>query len=361
MSTKSLEKRAKRAAGAVLRAALPSRRLAPESADWDAVERVLLVRQDRRIGDLVMNTPLFHGARRRFPRAHIALLLREGYEELFSDDPDLDELVPFGQARHLYNPLGLAALVSRLRRGRYDLAIDCSNFKSFSLTNGLLTLLSGAPLRIGFDDKESPAFLNVLVPCGEQRHYAVNQLELLRPTGAAGLSSETSLHLSEELKRRGRRAVEDLCGPDGTAPVLVFTGAGNRLKRWSLERYLEVAEAIRSHGMSVLLAAAPGDPTPGGGSPRSRGGDFRVLPRLSIGEFAGAILASRAFICGDTGPMHIGVACRVPTVSVFLEDNVERYGYNDGRRNISVRVRDDEAGVKEVTQAALRLLAETPT
>jgi heptosyltransferase-2/heptosyltransferase-3 len=346
MSLKWMEKKGKRALGALTRAVLPSNPISPAESDWSAVKRVLLVRQDRRVGDLVMNTPLFRGTRERFPEAHIALLLRGGYEELFADDPAIDEFLPFRPGQDLYNPIGLAMMAQRLKHGRFDLAIDCSNFKSFSLTNGILTMMSGAPLRIGFIDKESPAFLNVLVPAGEQRHYAANQVELLAPTGVADLSPETRLYFSEERAERGREKLRGLAG--GGGPVaLVFTGAANLTKQWGVHRYLEAAEKMRAAGLSVVFATGPGDRSLAGNI-----GGFPSTPTMSLGDFAAVVNACDVFVSGDTGPMHVAVACGVPTVTIFLEDHSARYGYHDGKRHLSIRS-PEETEAATVAQAAV--------
>jgi heptosyltransferase-3 len=353
MSLKWTEKKGKRLLGAAARLLLPSRSLSPTDLEWEQVRSVLLVRQDRRIGDLVMNTPLFHGMRSRFPGAHISLLLRAGYEGLFADDPNMDELIPFTPRVDFYNPIGLARLVSRLRRGRFDLAIDCSNFKSFSLTNGAITLLSGAPLRVGFIDKESPSFLNVLVPAGDQNHYAANQLELLSPAGIDDFPHETRIHFSSGREERGRSILVGAAGGQGPTAI-IFTGAGNETKQWGVGTYLKIAGGLRDSGVNVVLASGPGDRSLDGNP-----GGFPVLPELTLSDFAAAVRACGVFVSGDTGPMHVAVACGVPTVSVFLEDNIERYGYHDGVSHIAIRIKDNFGGVDDVLSAATKLVAET--
>lgn len=350
MSLKWMEKKGKRILGATLRSVLPSQSLNPTDSDWNRIEKVLLVRQDRRIGDLVMNTPLFHATRRRFPNAFIALLLRRGYEELYADDPHFNELIAFSGGRDFYNPIGLAALTSRLRRARYDLAIDCSNFMSFSLTNGIITLLSAAPIRIGFDDKESPAFLNVTVNQERPGHYVENQLELLSHMGGAEIGEGPWLHIGDARRDRACRTLLSL-GLDEDAPkALIFTDAGNEDKTWSWECFTAVARKLKAAGISVVLAQGPGR----AGADRTCE-DFPILPGMKIGDFAAAVSCCDVFVSGDTGPMHIAAACGVSTVGVFLEDHLKRYGYVDGARHQALRV-TPSAGADDVAGAAIRAI-----
>jgi ADP-heptose:LPS heptosyltransferase len=343
-----MEKKGKRLLGAATRALLPSQSLCPTDCDWQGVRRVLLVRQDRRIGDLVMNTPLFHGTRRRFPGAHVTLLLRGGYEELFADDPNLDELLPFTPGADFYNPFGFARLASRLRRGRYDLAIDCSNFKSFSLTNGFITLLSGAQIRIGFHDKESPAFLNVTVDQGESRHFIENQMELLGPAGGADIGERPWLHIGTERRERAEGLLRSI-GVDEQAPkALLFTDAGNKKKTWGRSCFLGVAGRLKAAGLSVILAQGPRR-----SSAEAAFEGFPLLPSVGLADFAAAIFCCDVFVSGDTGPMHLAAACGVPTVGVFMEDNIARYGYVDGTRHQALKV-TSSAGVEDVAEAVIK-------
>jgi heptosyltransferase-1/heptosyltransferase-2 len=220
-------------------------------------------------------------------------------------------------------------------------------------------LLSAAPLRIGFDDKESPAFLNVVVPPGEQKHYALNQTELLSPTGAIDSPCRTSIRLSKEQEKSGRDLLRGL-GATGEEPVaIIFAGASNLKKRWGLDNYIRVAEGLRSEGVFVALATGPDQQRPDAKSFASPPGPITLLPEMTLVDFASVIKAGGLFISGDTGPMHLAVACEAPTVSVFLEDHVDRYGYSDEARSISVRVRDDERGANDVIDAAKKIFAGT--
>ena len=239
------------------------------------------------------------------------------------------------------------------------MAIDCSNFRSFSLTNGFLTWLSGAPVRIGFDDKESPAFLNLLIAQGESRHYTENQMELLGPVGATGVQAKPSLHFSASRLDGARRLLSGVGLVEGSPKAIVFTDAGNADKRWSMNCFVQVAKNLQESGVAVALAHGPGSDrqvatlrSDGDLLPES---SIPVLPPLKIADFAAAVACCDAFISGDTGPMHIAYACGVSTISVFMEDNIRRYGYGGEPKFSALRVSRSD-GVAEVAEAALRAL-----
>src|SRR5438874_10776463 len=107
---------------------------------------ILMVRL-RLIGDVVFTTPAIRAVRRRYPDARLSYIVEEEAAAVVRGNPHLDEVIvatsPHAPGR-LRADFGLAR---RLRAERFDLAIDfhCGPRSS------MLTWLSGAPKRIGFD------------------------------------------------------------------------------------------------------------------------------------------------------------------------------------------------------------------
>jgi ADP-heptose:LPS heptosyltransferase len=74
-------------------------------------------------------------------------------------------------------------------------------------------------------------------------------------------------------------------------------------------------------------------------------------------QLAGAISACRLFISGDSGPYHMAVGLRVPTVTIFNFPNREAYHHNPLTRCV---VASGEAHSLGVLRAAESLLAMSP-
>ncbi len=53
--------------------------------------KILVIRRDN-IGDLVCTTPMLSGLRRRFPGAHIAVLVNSYNAPVLAGNPDIDEV-----------------------------------------------------------------------------------------------------------------------------------------------------------------------------------------------------------------------------------------------------------------------------
>src|SRR3982074_404865 len=108
--------------------------------------RILLVRL-RQIGDVVFTTPAIHALRARFPDAHLAYIVEPAAAPIVAHNPHLNEVIVAPRARGVRGVADDIALGRRLRAERFDVAIDFHGGPRASL----LTWLSGAPLRIGYE------------------------------------------------------------------------------------------------------------------------------------------------------------------------------------------------------------------
>src|ERR687885_2545540 len=114
--------------------------------------RVLLVKLSA-VGDVVHTVPVLNALRRRYPAARIDWLLKPGIAELIRHHPAVSDILHFDDRewarpwRNLSALGDVAGLVATLRARRYDLVIDLHG----QFRTALLTLATGAPVRIGFD------------------------------------------------------------------------------------------------------------------------------------------------------------------------------------------------------------------
>src|SRR5262245_33250874 len=107
--------------------------------------KILLVRL-RLIGDVVFTTPLLKALRQRFPDAHLAYVVEPGAEPVVRGNPHLNEVIVTPKRRGVTRVCDDIALARRLRRGRFDVAIDLHG----GPRSAWLTWSSGARMRIGY-------------------------------------------------------------------------------------------------------------------------------------------------------------------------------------------------------------------
>ncbi|HVW60518.1 MAG TPA: glycosyltransferase family 9 protein, partial [Puia sp.] len=104
-----------------------------------------LVIQTAFIGDVVLATGIIEKLHAYFPDAQIDFLLRKGNEALLADHPYLNQVLIWDKKEHKLR--NLFRLIKKVRRTKYDKVINVQRFAA----TGLLTVLSGAKEKIGFD------------------------------------------------------------------------------------------------------------------------------------------------------------------------------------------------------------------
>src|SRR6187549_80712 len=78
-----------------------------EACRISACERILVVRQDRRLGNLVLLTALLAGLRARAPRAEITVLAPSAFAPVLIPHPAVDRVLAIDHRRLLRHPAAL--------------------------------------------------------------------------------------------------------------------------------------------------------------------------------------------------------------------------------------------------------------
>jgi len=299
--------------------------------------RILVVKLSA-LGDIVHALPAIDYLRKAAPGAEVDWAVDRRFAPLLEGNPGLRGVVSLDLSRWKKSWTAADArreaseAVRELRDGRYDAAFDIQgNAKS-----GVVTRLSGAPLRFGFDRggvRESPnlLFTNRKVPLRpEDRHISQKYLRIVSAPfgGSFDLGAlRTEIVIRREDSVVAARIVEELV-PGSSPVVAVHPGSTWITKRMDPAFWAEVVRRLheRYPRLGVLLSW---------GSEQERreaeairdgvGSRAGVLPRLTLKELAALYRACGYLMAPDTGPLHIAAAVGARTVSVFRA--------TDGNRN----------------------------
>jgi lipopolysaccharide heptosyltransferase II len=291
--------------------------------DQDVIRQILVIRVDL-LGDLVMTLPALDALRARWPHARITMLCTPQAEEIAARCASVDAVITYDPnvvrtPRWWLQPAGLQgliALVARLRRQRFDLAMSMHG--EFAC---LLAWASGARHRAGYAQEGYPALLTLPVP---GRRY-------LQPIGHEVQWNE---HLAEAVGAPSQGTVPRLCLGDreggwlaafmGGTPkngyVVLAPGAHNgSAKRYILSSWATVANAlVRSHDVRLVLT--------GTGSEMALVQELAQLldvapliaaGRTNVPQLLTLLGHARLLMAGDSGPVHLAAALGTPVVAVF--------------------------------------------
>ncbi|MFZ2054188.1 MAG: glycosyltransferase family 9 protein [Candidatus Aminicenantales bacterium] len=279
-------------------------------------QKILLIRL-RRIGDIVMTTPAIAALRRSLPQSSLTYVIEEPFRRLVEGNPDLDEILVLPPHQGIFSFL---RFIRRLRRERYDLAIDFHGGPRASR----IAWLSRAKLKAGYELKHKGFLYDVRVPRSRQGapvHSVENHLNLVRAAGVNVEEPLSPLALPPARKEETER-IEGLWtdrGFPGAKVVVLHVGAGTEFRDWGLENLAALAGRLAGlQGVRVVLVGAAQDASRAEDIRKTRPAEILSLAgRMNLIELREVISRAALFVGPDSGPMHIAATTRTPIVALF--------------------------------------------
>ncbi len=287
-----------------------------------APQRVLVI-ITRRIGDVLLATPLIRSLKQAWPQAQIEALVYAGTEGILAANPDLHSVITIAERPGLWRHLKLVAGLLR----RYDLAVSCLPGDRPTLYAWLFGKRRIGPL---LDDPKHRwkkillsqwAFFDNL-----NTHTVLMNLKLAellrvpkRYEAVAAWSEDDVAHIDALLSHQA---------PKQRLAVLHLYPKFN-YKMWHAQGWGELAHWLADHGLRVVLT--------GSSESEELGYIEKIIPLLSRDtlNLAGrlnlqqaACLLSRAaiYVGPDTATTHIAAALGVPTVALYGPTNPVKWG-----------------------------------
>jgi len=308
--------------------------------------RRMLFLVEGQIGDSLVLTPVIRAVKRTFPSARVTVLVVERYtspgedvppfsvltasaeqreRRVLGTNPHIDELlvVSRNRLRALRGIRRLAAeiaVVKALRRRRFDTAVVTWSEDRFSLW----AFLSGARIRVG-QRKGGVHLLLTHRPTIDRVRGGVLRYccDLVRELGVAVESEETEYVVPES----ERRLVGEVLRAHGIRHdeffAVVHAGATADYKIWPPERFAAVVDhLILQRGITIVVCEGPLD--------RAVTSEvFRHAKSQPIrvkGMIAGLLERAGLCISNDSGPRHIAVALKTPSMAFARQFHDREWG-----------------------------------
>lgn len=275
--------------------------------------RVLVI-QTAFVGDGVLSTPLFEAARTRLGAERVGAVVRPETANLLRNNPNVDDIVIYDKHGAQKGLLELLRLARGLRGAAYDAAL----IPHRSLRSALLGILSGIPVRVGFDRSAGKLLLTDRVPY-RPTHEVERNLSLLaswevdtdgiRP--ALYPDDEDRMRVDALMRESAIAPSEQLCG---MSPGSVWA-----TKRWLPGRYAELIRRLaKEYGYRSVLFGSSGDrplcteiAAESGVDPLNAAGTLTLLQSGALAARCSAVVSN------DTGMAHVSAAMNIPVVAVF--------------------------------------------
>jgi len=316
---------------------------------FSPIKKILLI-QTAFIGDVILITPLINGLKMIYPEATLDVVVIPKCESILKNNPHVRKIYCFDKKKGL---LTLYRLIFAIRSERYDLSVSPHS----SLRSGLIPSLAGIPHRIGFQRNLQRYLLTksiIHAPVSEHLHKVVKNLSLLKilplelreqkpidhkymyladNNGKSfQIPLQTTIYPLPENHQCTEEVLQSL--PKSKGVIVLAPGSVWFTKRWSIHRFLVLAERLVEAGFAIVLTGSADEYSiceyihsavqtrfpEKSGAILCKAGEFSLLDSVAL------IRQVSLVVCNDSGTLHMANATQTP-VFAFFGPTTQDIGY----------------------------------
>ena len=262
--------------------------------------RVLVVTM-RRLGDVLLTTPLLRALRQGIPGARIDMLVFSGTEGILAGNPDIERVIAVPE-----RPSAgvMAKLIVHLWR-RYDVALSTQTGDRPTFIAGIAGKFSS-----GLLPKTKARWKPWLLSRGVVTDSELHRVEdLLQLAAVLGIDARPDIVLPAKVPIASRGAY-----------AVLHANPMYQNKRWTDEGWRALAQALRTRGLDVVATGGPAraekdylDRVWGPLNPPVE----RVDGKLVWGELAQLLSNAAVYVGPDTSMTHLASGAGCPTVAIY--------------------------------------------
>ncbi|QCR37647.1 glycosyltransferase family 9 protein [Nissabacter sp. SGAir0207] len=300
-----------------------SRRLKdPRTLSADQSFRSIVIYSTTALGDLMFNTPAIRAVKARYPDAFITLVSSEKNRGLVAESDYFDDVVYWDEkVRDIFR------VVKQLRRHRPELAIILHAKPPYDVLSAVLAgceyilkdIYGGKPC--GLEQWLANPFVRY------DGHLIQRKLELVRRLGCDADNHEMVIPVP----------FPALVKTPGKTIIGFQMGASGVLRCWPVERFIALAKRLIALGPDyqvVLIGTQKESELErqflAGLTAPEREQVVSHINKTGLKALLGIMQNMDVMVTGDTGPLHLAIALKTPTVSLFVTANPAHTGpYQD--------------------------------
>ncbi len=294
----------------------------PRAFDPTGVSSILLIRLYF-IGDVLLSTPVVNALKTTFPGARLSVLIKKRARPVLEANPFVDEIIEYDGVARYHSPIWMASLAARLRRARFDLAVDLTG----DLRSSWLLFAADPGFRIGFNHAGCGFLLDRSIPYRSTGHGVDHLLDSVRAVGASPADPMPRMYVTDGERARARELLADHGVAGDAAFIVMAPGANWPPRRWPAERFGRLAALARErHGVTTVVTGSGCDVALGEAVvAESRGAAVTLAGATDLRGLAAVAAGARAFVGNDSGPLHIAASQGTPVVALFGPNTPVRF------------------------------------
>jgi len=314
----------------------------------DPIKRIAFIELSE-MGSTIIADPAMRRARLVFPGSELYFVIFEGNRGSLSilGTIEPERVITIRETNFVLLTLDTLAALWRMRRLRLDLVIDLELFSRYT---SLLSLLSGAPVRVGFHRFRNEGLyrgdhLTHPVQYNPHQHMAKNFLALvLAPTEQTGATPHTKRYIDDaeirvatyrndaECARLRARLLEAFPVLGRVSKWVILNPNASELmilRKWPIESFARLTQRLlEDPDLAVLITGALSE-KPDAAAILAAAPSERVIDLMgftALSDLPALYTLGAAMLTNDSGPAHLAAPTGIKTWVLFGPETPALYG-----------------------------------
>ncbi|MFH1772350.1 MAG: glycosyltransferase [Candidatus Omnitrophota bacterium] len=293
--------------------------------------RKILVIDVSGIGDIIMSIPALRALRKRYPESYIAMLVSSRACPLLFGCPYVDEVFAFNISSFKFSPAAFnfaetfksLASVVKLKHKHFDAVVNLYAIDSYpgNLRMALLFKYIAVKIKVGRRHGTMGNFYTASVNEGgiDSLHEAERMIKAVNLLGADSQCNTLELwgQDCDKVFARNLLAAHNILENDFLLGVAA--GTLEKQKQWLPERFAVLLDMVADrYKVKIVFFGSKGErPSIEEIILKMKTKAFNFAGKCNLKHAVWLIKRCDAFICVDSGPMHIASVFKVPTIALF--------------------------------------------
>lgn len=285
-------------------------------------KKIIIIKTEGGIGDLLMATPLISTLKYHYPGASIDVMVKPHFAQILEGNTAISEIIPLQPKNK-----SLFWLSTFFRNKCYDLGILLwsTSKLAWGMFLGMIPIRVGEGNRIPYSSLFSHKVTRRQYDGSEKSHQVEQMLDYARVLGLLPHHNGLVVSLAHPKGREAEKKAASLLEEAGVKPddaiIGLHIGKGMNLKGrgWPVTNFAKLADLlIDKFNMRVLLTGGEYEIEMASELVKlAKHPIINIAGKTSLLELAAIISHCKLYICPDSGPAHIAAARKVPTISIF--------------------------------------------
>jgi len=290
------------------------------------MNKFLLIRLSS-LGDIILSTAAIRALRQKFKADYkISFVVGEESKDVLFRCPYIDELLVVdlkGKDRGLR---GLMKIGTTLRKKNFDIVIDLQNNRK----SHILTFLTLAPSRYGYDNKKFGFLLNHRIPDEKPLMDPVeHQFRIMKMLGIELSDPHLELWPTHEDARFSDELLSSEWLGSNQKIVGVNISASPRwsTKCWPRDNLIRLCEELGRRGVRIVLTGTEKDVANAEYLTRQLKNIklINACAKTTINQLACLIRRCNVYVSADSSPLHVAAAVDTPFIALFGPTDPRRH------------------------------------